>query len=139
MPGLGFSPFLLAISSAISWPCIGFFESKKRIRNLTSLAYHSNNYYHCHEQIFSCYTIICWSSDIYKKTEYYISYIRYVQGVDCRFGLWMLWRWISKGKELLTKEERIALLKEYQEELEKEKQGISERIKALEQINRLHI
>jgi hypothetical protein len=51
----------------------------------------------------------------------------------------MLWRWISKGKELLTKEERIALLKEYQEELEKEKQGISERIKALEQINRLHI
>ncbi len=55
-----------------------------------------------------------------------------MQGGDCRFGLWMLWRWISKGKELLTKEERIALLKEYQEELEKEKQGVSERIKALE-------
>ena len=45
----------------------------------------------------------------------------------------------QRARSFLTKEERIALLKEYQEELEKEKQGISERIKALEQINRLHI
>ena len=38
----------------------------------------------------------------------------------------------QRARSFLTKEERIALLKEYQEELEKEKQGVSERIKALE-------
>ena len=32
----------------------------------------------------------------------------------------------------VTKEERVALLKEYQDELEKEKQGVTERIKQLE-------
>jgi hypothetical protein len=33
---------------------------------------------------------------------------------------------------VFTKEERIEMLKEYQDELEKEKQGIAERIKELE-------
>ena len=33
MPGLGFSPLLFASSLAISWPCMEFFDSKKRIRN----------------------------------------------------------------------------------------------------------
>jgi len=36
----------------------------------------------------------------------------------------------SRG--FLTKEERVALLKEYQDELEKEKRGVTERIKQLE-------
>jgi hypothetical protein len=38
----------------------------------------------------------------------------------------------QRARSFLTKEERIALLKEYQDELDKEKQGVSERIKALE-------
>jgi hypothetical protein len=38
----------------------------------------------------------------------------------------------QKARSFLTKEERIALLKEYQDELDKEKQGLTERIKALE-------
>jgi hypothetical protein len=38
----------------------------------------------------------------------------------------------QRERNFLTKEERIALLKEYQDELDKEKQGVSERIKALE-------
>ena len=37
-----------------------------------------------------------------------------------------------KGQELLTKEERIAMLKEYKDELEKEGRGVIERIKELE-------
>ena len=37
-----------------------------------------------------------------------------------------------RARSFLTKEERIALLKEYQVELENEKQGVSERIKELE-------
>jgi hypothetical protein len=35
-------------------------------------------------------------------------------------------------RRFLTRQERIALLKEYQDELEKEKQGVAERIKELE-------
>ena len=38
----------------------------------------------------------------------------------------------QRARSFLTKEERIALLKEYQDELDKEKQGIVERIKELE-------
>jgi hypothetical protein len=38
----------------------------------------------------------------------------------------------QRARSFLTNEERIALLKEYQDELDKEKQGVSERIKALE-------
>jgi hypothetical protein len=38
----------------------------------------------------------------------------------------------QRARSFLTKEERIALLKEYQDELDKEMQGVSERIKQLE-------
>jgi hypothetical protein len=36
------------------------------------------------------------------------------------------------ARSFLTKEERIALLKEYQDDLEKEKQGVAQRIRELE-------
>jgi hypothetical protein len=38
----------------------------------------------------------------------------------------------QRARSFLTKEERIALLKEYKNDLEKETQGIDERIKELE-------
>ena len=38
----------------------------------------------------------------------------------------------QRARSFFSKEERIALLKEYQDELEKEKQGINERIKEIE-------
>jgi hypothetical protein len=38
----------------------------------------------------------------------------------------------QKARSFLTKDERIALLKEYKGELEKEGQGVVERIKELE-------
>ena len=38
----------------------------------------------------------------------------------------------QSARSFLTKEEHVALLKEYQDELEKEKQGVTERIKQLE-------
>jgi hypothetical protein len=38
----------------------------------------------------------------------------------------------QKARSYLTKEERIALLTEYKDELEKEGQGVVERIKELE-------
>jgi hypothetical protein len=38
----------------------------------------------------------------------------------------------QRARSFLTKEERIALLKEYQDELDREKQGVTERIKQLE-------
>ena len=38
----------------------------------------------------------------------------------------------QRARSFLTKEERIAMLKEYQDEIDKEKQGVSERIKELE-------
>ena len=37
-----------------------------------------------------------------------------------------------RARSFLTKEERITLLKEYQDELEKEKEGVAQRIKELE-------
>ena len=39
-----------------------------------------------------------------------------------------------KSISFLTKEERIDMLKEYQKELEKEAQGVSERIKELDAV-----
>ena len=39
---------------------------------------------------------------------------------------------VSRARSFLTKEERISLLKEYKEDLEKEVQGISEKIQDLE-------
>jgi hypothetical protein len=41
-------------------------------------------------------------------------------------------RGFQRARSFLTKEERIALLKEYQDDLDKEKQGVAERIKELE-------
>ena len=38
----------------------------------------------------------------------------------------------QRARSFLTKEERIEMLKEYQDELDKEKQGVAERIKQLE-------
>ena len=38
----------------------------------------------------------------------------------------------GRARSFLTKEERIDLLKEYQDELDREKQGVAERIKQLE-------
>jgi hypothetical protein len=38
----------------------------------------------------------------------------------------------QRARSFLTKEERIALLKEYKENLDKETQGLTERIKELE-------
>jgi hypothetical protein len=38
----------------------------------------------------------------------------------------------QRARSFLTKEERIALLKEYKQDLEKESQGVAERIKELE-------
>ena len=40
----------------------------------------------------------------------------------------------QRGRNFLTKEERVELLKEYKADLEKETQGIVERIKELEAI-----
>jgi hypothetical protein len=51
-------------------------------------------------------------------------------GFGCGYG-WGFHR--ARARSFLTKEERIEMLKEYyQDELEKEKQGIAERIKELE-------
>ena len=38
----------------------------------------------------------------------------------------------QRARSFVPKEERIAMLKEYQDEIDKEKQGVSERIKELE-------
>jgi hypothetical protein len=38
----------------------------------------------------------------------------------------------QRARSFLTKEERVALLKEYKDELEKETRGVVERIKELE-------
>ena len=39
-----------------------------------------------------------------------------------------------KGRSFLTKEEKVQLLKEYNQELEREAQGVKEKIKELEAI-----
>ena len=39
------------------------------------------------------------------------------------------------GRSFLTKEEKIKMLREYKEELEKEAKGVAERIKELEKNN----
>ena len=41
-------------------------------------------------------------------------------------------RGFQRARSFLTKEERVALLKEYKQDLEKESQGVAERIKELE-------
>jgi len=39
---------------------------------------------------------------------------------------------VQSARNFLTKEERVALLKEYKDDLDKESQGVSEKIKQLE-------
>ncbi len=39
---------------------------------------------------------------------------------------------VQKARSFLTKEERISLLKDYKEDLDKESQGVAENIKDLE-------
>ena len=52
-----------------------------------------------------------------------------------RYGIWL---WVcstassQRSRSFLTKEERIQLLKEYKNDLEKETQGVAEKIKELE-------
>ncbi|HYY51104.1 MAG TPA: hypothetical protein VE643_09545 [Nitrososphaeraceae archaeon] len=41
----------------------------------------------------------------------------------------------QRARSFLSKEERIEMLKEYQDELDKEKQGVAERIKQLETVD----
>ena len=41
----------------------------------------------------------------------------------------------SSGRSFLTKEEKVEMLKEYQENLEKELQGVKERVKELSKNN----
>jgi hypothetical protein len=43
-------------------------------------------------------------------------------------------RGFQRGRSFLTKEERIELLKEYKQDLERESQGVAERIKELEAV-----
>jgi hypothetical protein len=40
----------------------------------------------------------------------------------------------GRVRSFLTKEEKVSMLKEYKDDLEKEVQGVTERIKALENI-----
>jgi hypothetical protein len=73
---------------------------------------------------------------IYINThEINISYIQYERGnkeVNNYMGCGCYAGGFERARSFLTKEERVALLKEYQDELEKEKQGVTERIKQLE-------
>ncbi len=72
-------------------------------------------------------------SDIYKYIIYYISYDRYdIHGGDC-MGYGCCGVGVDRVRNFLTREERISLLKEYSDGLEKEVQGIKERIKELEE------
>ena len=48
-----------------------------------------------------------------------------------RYGCGGHWGWGYGVRTFLTKEEKLAMLKEYKEDLEKEVQGIEERIKEL--------
>jgi len=63
-----------------------------------------------------------------------ISYIQYdkKEEVNSETGYGCYGWGFHQARRFLTKEERIALLKEYQEDLEKEKEGVDQRIKELE-------
>ena len=60
-----------------------------------------------------------------------VSYVRYYKGGD-RLGYSCCGVSVQKARSFLTKEERITLLKEYKEDLDKESQGVTEKIKELE-------
>ncbi len=50
-------------------------------------------------------------------------------GCECEGGSW------SGMRNFLTKEEKIEILKEYKEKLDKEAKGVAEKIKELQQNN----
>lgn len=65
----------------------------------------------------------------------YVLYVQYkCEKREVNFNLcYSGYGWgFRKARNFFTKEEGIALLKEYQDELEKEKQGINERIREIE-------
>jgi len=70
-------------------------------------------------------------SDIYKYVGGNVSYVRYYKGGD-RLGYSCCGVSAQKARSFLTKEERVTLLKEYKEDLDKESQGVTEKIKELE-------
>ena len=72
-----------------------------------------------------------WMSDIYKYIFYYISYDRHGNGGD-NMGYGCCGVGGDRMRSFLTRDEKISLLKEYKGNLEKEIQGITEKIKDLE-------
>ena len=65
----------------------------------------------------------------------HISYVQYGwknKEVNDFMGYGCYGTGFQRARSYLTKEERVALLKEYKDELEKEGQGVVERIKELE-------
>src|SRR3954467_10552402 len=107
VPGLGFSPFLFAISSAISCPCIGLFDSKKRIRN-PNIPLISQQKLRLSLENLLIFIMICWVCDIYKYTDYNISYIQYMQGdkeVNSNMGCGCYGWGSQRARSFLTKEE----------------------------------
>ena len=69
-----------------------------------------------------------------RPSNLHISYVQYWKNakVNNFIGYGYCGAGFQKARRYLTKEERIALLKEYKDELEKEGQGVVERIKELE-------
>ena len=53
--------------------------------------------------------------------------MRYGYGYGCGSG----GAWSHSGRSFLTREEKLTMLKEYKEDLEKEVKGVEERIKEL--------
>jgi Fic family protein len=71
---------------------------------------------------------------IYINTSlYYISYDRYESDGGDLMGYGCCGVRVDQVRNFLTREERITLLKEYKDGLEKEVQGIGERIRELEE------
>ncbi len=60
-----------------------------------------------------------------------VSYVRYLHGGDL-MGYSCCGVSQQTARSFLTKQERVTLLKEYKEDLDKESQGVGEKIKELE-------
>jgi hypothetical protein len=71
-------------------------------------------------------------SDIYKYTHGYISYVRYGRKEVKIMGYGCCSTSYKGGRSFLTREERVQLLKEYKQDLERETKGVEERIRELE-------
>ena len=88
------------------------------------------------QQLLSVRTL-CIGCPIYINTSfaiYWMSDIKRIRGGENRkmgYGCCSE-TGFQKARSFLTKEERIALLKEYKDSLDKETQGVAERIKELE-------